>query len=164
MALLQAWTAAAARLANGLTAAALDLDPALPTTDSGEALGLKPARLTITFGFGPGLFVKDGKDRYGLAQIAAGGVGRSAALHRRPTRAARTGGDLSVQACADDPQVAFHAVRQLARLAYGAADIRWAQAGFTAELRRQGDAAQPDGLQGRHQQSRHERPEGDAPG
>ena len=33
----------------------------------------------------------------------------------------RTGGDLSVQACADDPQVAFHAVRQLARLAYGVA-------------------------------------------
>ena len=28
---------------------------------------------------------------------------------------ARSGGDLSVQACADDPQVAFHAVRQLAR-------------------------------------------------
>jgi deferrochelatase/peroxidase EfeB len=27
----------------------------------------------------------------------------------------------------------LHAVRQLARLAYGAADIRWAQAGFTAE-------------------------------
>src|SRR6185312_5597652 len=42
----------------------------------------------------------------------------------------RTGGDLSVQACADDPQVAFHAVRQLAALAYGAAQLRWAQAGF----------------------------------
>ena len=46
--------------------------------------------------------------------------------------AERTGGDLSVQACADDPQVAFHAVRQLARLAYDAAEIRWAQTGFTS--------------------------------
>jgi deferrochelatase/peroxidase EfeB len=45
---------------------------------------------------------------------------------------AKTGGDLSVQACADDPQVVFHAVRQLARLAYGVAEIRWAQTGFTA--------------------------------
>ncbi len=42
----------------------------------------------------------------------------------------QTGGDLSVQACADDPQVAFHAVRQLTALAYGAAQLRWAQAGF----------------------------------
>jgi deferrochelatase/peroxidase EfeB len=37
-----------------------------------------------------------------------------------------------VQACADDPQVAFHAVRQLARLAYGVAQLRWAQTGFIA--------------------------------
>ena len=43
---------------------------------------------------------------------------------------AKTGGDLSIQACADDPQVAFHAVRQLARLAAGTAQIRWAQTGF----------------------------------
>ena len=31
--------------------------------------------------------------------------------------AGQTGGDLSIQACADDPQVAFHAARQLVRLA-----------------------------------------------
>jgi deferrochelatase/peroxidase EfeB len=43
---------------------------------------------------------------------------------------ARTGGDLSVQACAEDPQVAFHAVRELARLAEGVAAIRWVQSGF----------------------------------
>ncbi len=133
VALLQRWTAASARLATGLTAAALDLDPAQPTADSGEALGLKAARLTVTFGFGPGLFEKDGHDRYGLA------ARRPAALVDLPRfagdqlQAERTGGDLSVQACADDPQIAFHAVRQLARLAYGAADIRWAQAGFTAD-------------------------------
>jgi deferrochelatase/peroxidase EfeB len=37
-----------------------------------------------------------------------------------------------VQACADDPQVAFHAVRNLARIArrLGAARPRWSQAGF----------------------------------
>ena len=50
--------------------------------------------------------------------------------------AAMTGGDLSVQACADDPQVAFHAVRQLASLADGIAQLRWTQTGFAAgELR-----------------------------
>ena len=34
------------------------------------------------------------------------------------------GGDLGVQACADDPQVAFHAVRNLARISRGVAPIR----------------------------------------
>jgi deferrochelatase/peroxidase EfeB len=124
-ALLQRWTDAAARLAAGATADA---------TDSDDALGMPPSHLTLTFGFGPGLFEKDGKDRYGLA------AQRPAALIDLPIftgdqlQPNRTGGDLSVQACADDPQTAFHAVRQLARLAYGAAQLRWAQSGFVPAL------------------------------
>jgi deferrochelatase/peroxidase EfeB len=35
-----------------------------------------------------------------------------------------------VQACADDPTVAFHAVRNFARLARGTAVLRWSQLGF----------------------------------
>jgi deferrochelatase/peroxidase EfeB len=35
-----------------------------------------------------------------------------------------------VQACADDPQVAFHAVRNLARIGRGVAAMRWSQLGF----------------------------------
>ena len=34
------------------------------------------------------------------------------------------------QACADDPQVAFHAVRNLARLGRGLVTLRWLQLGF----------------------------------
>lgn len=119
--LLRAWTDAAARMAAGETASA---------ADSSEALGLPPARLTVTVGLGAGLFQKDGRDRYGLA------AQRPAALIDLPTFNGdqlvpeRTGGDLSVQACADDPQVAFHAARQLARLAGSAARVRWAQTGF----------------------------------
>ena len=37
---------------------------------------------------------------------------------------------MCVQACADDPLVAFHAVRNLARIGRGAAVIRWSQLGF----------------------------------
>jgi deferrochelatase/peroxidase EfeB len=151
--LLQAWTAAAARLTEGKTAQPLAdglkvaVVPApqgggsrhqgyaapLSNTivaDTGEALGLGPARLTVTFGFGAGLFIKDGADRFGLA------ARRPAALVDMPQFVGdrlvegQTGGDLSVQACADDPQVAFHAVRQLARIADGAATIRWVQTGF----------------------------------
>jgi len=131
--LLRRWTAASARMTAGLTAAALDLDPAQPTTDSGEALGLKPARLTLTFGFGPGLFEKEGHDRYGLAARRPAALVDLPRFNGDQLQAERTGGDLAIQACADDPQIAFHAVRQLARLAYGAADIRWAQAGFLSE-------------------------------
>jgi deferrochelatase/peroxidase EfeB len=42
----------------------------------------------------------------------------------------RSDGDLCVQACADDPQVAFHAVRNLTRIARGVATLRWSQIGF----------------------------------
>ncbi len=130
IALLRSWTDAAAKLTHGLPAVALDDAPEAEPHDSGDALELSPARLTITFGFGPGLFVKDGKDRYGLSQH------RPEALIDLPRFVGdqlvpeRTGGDLAVQACSDDPQVAFHAVRQLARLAYQTAQIRWTQNGF----------------------------------
>ncbi|MGA8756053.1 MAG: iron uptake transporter deferrochelatase/peroxidase subunit [Stellaceae bacterium] len=128
--MLRAWTATAAHMAVGQTAAPIGIDLTTPGPDTGEALGLPPARLTVTFGFGAGLFVKDGKDRFGL------GAKRPSALVDLPRFngdqlvEASTGGDLSIQACADDPQVAFHAVRQLARLAYGRAKMRWAQTGY----------------------------------
>ena len=126
------WTSAASRMTHGDPADTLSEASATPTRDSGETLDLSPARLTLTFGLGKGLFVKDGTDRYGLV------AGRPPALVDLPSFNGeelieeRTGGDLSVQACADDPQVAFHAVRQLARLASGTAQLRWTQPGFIA--------------------------------
>ena len=42
----------------------------------------------------------------------------------------RSDGDLCIQACADDPQVAVHAIRNLARIGFGRAAIRWSQLGF----------------------------------
>src|SRR5947208_3632883 len=41
-----------------------------------------------------------------------------------------TGGDLCVQACSDDPLVAFHAVRNLARIGMGVAAHNWMELGF----------------------------------
>ena len=38
----------------------------IPPKDTGEAAGLSPSNLTITFGVGPDFFQKDGKDRFGL--------------------------------------------------------------------------------------------------
>ena len=131
--LLRDWTAAAARMTAGETALPLGDDPMQPAGDSGDAIGLPPSRLTVTFGFGPGLFVKGGEDRFGLAAQRPAALVDLPRFNGDQLIEARCGGDLSIQACADDPQVAFHAVRQLARLAYGAAEIRWVQTGFAGK-------------------------------
>jgi len=149
--LLKAWTAASARMSEGQTAQPLESglqlavapvapkggdaedapDPGSRAADTGEVLGMPASRLTVTFGFGAGLFIKDGKDRYGLA------ARRPEALVDMPNFGSidqmvpeHTGGDLAIQASAEDPQVAFHAVRQLARIAEGVAQIRWVQTGY----------------------------------
>jgi deferrochelatase/peroxidase EfeB len=132
IALLKTWTAAAERLTTGrpVQSTGGGYDASIEIPDSGETAGLSPTRLTLTFGFGPDLFVKDGQDRFGLV------AQRPAPLATLPVFAGdkliegKTGGDLSVQACADDPQVAFHAIRQLARLGAATAQIRWVQTGF----------------------------------
>lgn len=130
VALMRSWTEAAARMTAGDTAVPLGTDPSAPADDSGDALGLPPSRLTITFGFGAGLFKKDGADRYGLASRRPDALVDMPTFNGDQLVEAHTGGDLSIQACADDAQVAFHAIRQLARLAYGTAQLRWVQSGF----------------------------------
>ncbi len=42
----------------------------------------------------------------------------------------RSNGDLCIQACAHDPQVAVHAIRNLARIGFGTVAMRWEQLGF----------------------------------
>ena len=70
------------------------------------------------------------KDRYGLAARRPEALIDLPAFPGDALDPDYCGGDLCVQACADDPQVAFHAVRNLARLARGLAVMRWTQLGF----------------------------------
>jgi len=60
----------------------------------------------------------------------------------------RSGGDLCVQACADDPQVAFHAVRNLARIGRGIVRLRWTQLGFGRTSATTSTQSTPRNLQG----------------
>jgi deferrochelatase/peroxidase EfeB len=131
---LEDWTVAAARLSRGESVDKLDIDPEKPAPDSGEVVGLPAARLTITFGFGATLFTKDGKDRFGLAAKRPEALVDLPKFHGDQLVEASTGGDLSLQACANDLQVAFHAVRQLARIADGVAQLRWVQTGFLPQF------------------------------
>lgn len=126
--LLQRWTRAAERMTAGAEAApggAVNLNPEAPPTDTGEALGLPASSLTLTFGVGPGFF-----DKLGLTAQRPAGLAPLPAFERDQLDPALSGGDLCVQACSDDPQVAVHAVRNLARMGFGTTAVRWSQLGF----------------------------------
>ncbi|CAH2717391.1 putative deferrochelatase/peroxidase EfeN [Neobacillus rhizosphaerae] len=128
--LFKEWTLAAALMSEGKPVGELSSNEFLPPKDTGEAAGLSASNLTITFGVGPSLFVKDNQDRFGLKQKQPKEL---ADLPKFPLDALEeewSGGDLCIQACADDLQVAFHAVRNLIRIARGKAILKWAQPGF----------------------------------
>jgi deferrochelatase/peroxidase EfeB len=128
--LLQAWTAAAAALTRGARYQPGAELPTQPPSDTGEAIELQPSQLTLTFGFGPSLFGVGGPDRFGLARRRPSMLKSLPPFRGESLQPARSGGDLCVQACADDPQVAFHAIHVLSRIANGTAVLRWSQLGF----------------------------------
>lgn len=102
----------------------------LPPKDTGEAQDLGPAHLTITFGFGPTFFVKDGKDRFGLADKRPNHLRDIPHMAHDDLDLEICGGDVCVQACADDQQVAFHTVRNFIKSAIGTATVKWMKEGF----------------------------------
>jgi deferrochelatase/peroxidase EfeB len=124
-ALLADWSRAASALTLG-RAVGSDGGAHSPPLDPGEARGLQPARLTVTFGAGGALFDK----RFGLGRMRPGALAPLPAFRGDDLDPQRSDGDLCVQACADDPQVAFHAIHALSRVATGTAILRWSQAGF----------------------------------
>jgi deferrochelatase/peroxidase EfeB len=129
--LFRRWTDVAAQLTSGALANESTADLA---SDSGEVLGLGPSRLTLTFGLGATVFERDGKDRYGLKNKRPEALVDMPRFNGEQLIGGETGGDLSIQACAENQQVAFHAVRRLAREANGIAKIRWAQTAFSADF------------------------------
>ena len=131
--LLKEWTHMAERMTRGeetFRDGAVGLNPYAPPMDTGEALGLPASQLTLTIGFGPSLFLKDGKDRFGIAAQRPEPLKDLPKFPNETMDAARCGGDICIQACANDPQVAVHAVRNLARVAFGTAAVRYSQLGF----------------------------------
>ena len=132
--LLRAWTDAARAMTAGRPAGELGAVGGpydAPPDDTGEALDLPASRLTITIGFGPTLFeTAEGEDRFGIADRRPPQLARLPHFPGDQLDPARSDGDLCVQACADDPQVAVHAVRNLARIGFGTVSVRWSQLGF----------------------------------
>ncbi|MFE3041403.1 iron uptake transporter deferrochelatase/peroxidase subunit [Kitasatospora indigofera] len=147
---LKEWTRAAAAMTGGRevgSGAASGL-PQAPPDDTGEALGLPASRLTLTVGFGPSLFEKDGVDRFGLRARRPEALIDLPRFRGDNLDPARSGGDLCVQACADDPQVAVHAIRNLARIGMGVVNVRWSQLGFGKTSSTTPEAQTPRNLMG----------------
>lgn len=131
--LLKDWTYASARITQGLSIIDNDNlrdDYNAAPKDSGELFDIHSSRLTLTFGFSPTFFAKNGKDKFGI-------------LHKKPKElkelphfagdslnTQKSYGDICIQACADNLQVVTHAIRNLSRIAFGRASLRWSQTGF----------------------------------
>ncbi|WP_397536437.1 iron uptake transporter deferrochelatase/peroxidase subunit [Rummeliibacillus pycnus] len=127
--LFKMWTPLAVHMMNGETIGAEYKNGMLPPKDTGEAKGLDARNLSITFGVGPSLF---DKKELGLASLKPTELKDLPHFPKDQLEEAYTGGDICIQACADDPQVAFHAVRNLIRAASGKVSLKWSQAGFNS--------------------------------
>ncbi|MFJ4253487.1 Dyp-type peroxidase [Microbacterium sp. NPDC090003] len=111
--LLRILTDDAARLTQGKAALA----------DSEPELAAAPARLTVTFGFGPGLVARAaGAAPTWLAPLPAFSIDR--------LQPEFSDGDLLLQIAADDPLTVAHAARMLLKDARSFASLRWSQQGF----------------------------------
>jgi deferrochelatase/peroxidase EfeB len=143
-AMLGSWAAAASLMTQGQLIGPVETSPQAPPVDTGEAQGLPASQLTITVGFGPTFF----DDRLGLAHKKPAALADIPALPGDTLDPNRSGGDICVQACANDPQVAFHAIRNFARLARGTAVMKWSQLGFGRTSSTSTSQATPRNLMG----------------
>ncbi|KHE70758.1 iron uptake transporter deferrochelatase/peroxidase subunit [Halobacillus sp. BBL2006] len=128
--LFKEWTIASEKMSKGVLIDSYSDNLYVPPADTGEAAGLSASNLTLTYGFGPTFFEKEGADRFGLASKRPQRLKKLPAFPGDQLEDAWTGGDLCVQVCADDQQVAFHAIRNLIRIGRGIVTLRWMQSGF----------------------------------
>lgn len=125
--LFKDWTDYSKKLVNGDLVKKDGSNALLPPSDTGETVGLNPYRLTLTFGVSASFLTKLGleKKRPKLFRDLP-------AFPKEQLREQYTGGDIVIQACADDEQVAFHAIRNLIRKGRNKVTMKWSQSGFAA--------------------------------
>lgn len=134
----------ARRLLRLLTDDAARLTAGLPPlgAEDGELPAL-PSRLTVTFGFGPGLFDAIGQPDQCPEVIRALPAFSTDRLEPR-----WSGGDLLLQVCSDDPITLSYAVRRLVRDARSLATVRWTQRGFNQARGTEPEGTTPRNLMG----------------
>ena len=90
-----------------------------------------PARLTATWGIGPGFL-----PALGLERLQPDGLAPLPAFSKDQLQKRWTGGDLMLQVGADDAVIAATAARHMIAAAAGVAGVRWWQRGFSSATRR----------------------------
>lgn len=94
-----------------------------PLADSEPELAVAPARLTVTFGFGPGFVARaNGTSPEWLQPLPAFGIDQLQPDYGD--------GDLLIQVASDDPVTVAHATRMLLKDTRSFAAVRWTQTGF----------------------------------
>lgn len=126
-AMFMQWTQMAARLTYGQNIADYTDNPHIPPIDTGEADSLDAWGLTLTFGVSPSFLTK-----LGMQHLTPSDFQDLPKFPRDQLQENLSGGDICIQACSDDPQVAFHAVRQLVRQARSLITMRYSRMGFTS--------------------------------
>ena len=119
------WTDYSEKLMKGELVAPELANHLVPPIDTGETVGLNPYRLTITFGISPSFLDKLKMDNKKMEEFKD-----LPHFPRDQIKDKYKGGDICIQACADDAQVAFHAVRNLVRKGRALITLKWIQAGF----------------------------------
>ena len=125
--LFKDWTDYSAKLVEGDLVKKDGSNKLLPPSDTGETAGLNPHRLTLTFGVSAEFLKK-----MGLESKRPKLFRDMPPFPKEQLQDKYTGGDIVVQACADDEQVAFHAIRNLIRKGRNTITMKWSQSGFAA--------------------------------
>ena len=121
------WTDYSSKLVDGELVKKDGSNALLPPSDTGETVGLNPYRLTLTFGVSADFLKKMGLEKKRPKEFR-----ELPPFPKEQLQEKYTGGDIVIQACADDEQVAFHAVRNLVRKARNTVTMKWSQSGFAA--------------------------------
>ena len=121
------WTDYSSKLVDGELVKKDGSNALLPPSDTGETVGLNPYRLTLTFGVSADFLKKMGLEKKRPKEFRD-----LPPFPKEQLQEKYTGGDIVIQACADDEQVAFHAVRNLIRKARNTVTMKWSQSGFAA--------------------------------
>ncbi|GAB6899585.1 Dyp-type peroxidase [Kineosporia succinea] len=115
----------------------------MPLASNDPEIVSLPSRLTVTFGFGPGLFDAIGRSADCPEVIRDLPVFATDRLEQR-----WSGGDVLLQVCSDDPVPLSYAVRRLVRDARDLATVRWMQTGFNPARGSEPAATTPRNLMG----------------
>ena len=121
------WTDYSSKLVDGELVKKDGSNALLPPSDTGETVGLNPYRLTLTFGVSADFLKKMGLEKKRPKEFRD-----LPPFPKEQLQEKYTGGDIVIQACSDDEQVAFHAVRNLVRKARNTVTMKWSQSGFAA--------------------------------